>query len=72
MSELRHVKRLKILINLVKLLLYSFQLEVKITSNFTYDAGADDYISKPVKPKILLKKISNIAKKISSENAKDY
>ena len=32
-----------------------------------YDAGADDYISKPVNPKILLKKISNIAKKISSE-----
>ena len=34
-----------------------------------YDAGADDYISKPVKPKILLKKISNIAKKIKSENS---
>ena len=33
-----------------------------------YDAGGDDYISKPVKPKILLKKISNIAKKIKSEN----
>ena len=32
-----------------------------------YDAGADDYISKPVKPKILLKKISNIAKKINYE-----
>ena len=32
-----------------------------------YDAGADDYISKPVKPKILLKKISNIAKKINFE-----
>ena len=32
-----------------------------------YDAGADDYISKPVKPKILMKKISNIAKKINSE-----
>ena len=32
-----------------------------------YDAGADDYISKPVKPKILIKKISNIAKKIRSE-----
>ena len=31
-----------------------------------YDAGADDYISKPVQPKILLKKISNIAKKIKS------
>ena len=32
-----------------------------------YDAGADDYISKPIKPKVLLKKISNIAKKINSE-----
>ena len=32
-----------------------------------YDAGADDYISKPIKPKILLKKISNIAKKINSK-----
>ena len=31
-----------------------------------YDAGADDYISKPIKPKILLKKILNIAKKIKS------
>ena len=31
-----------------------------------YDAGADDYISKPIKPKILLKKISNIAKKLKS------
>ena len=31
-----------------------------------YAAGADDYISKPIKPKILLKKISNIAKKIKS------
>ena len=29
-----------------------------------FDAGADDYISKPVKPKILLKKISSIAKRI--------
>ena len=34
-----------------------------------YDAGADDYISKPVKPKILLKKISNIVKKINSEKS---
>ena len=31
-----------------------------------YDTGADDYISKPIKPKILIKKISNIAKKIKS------
>ena len=29
-----------------------------------FDAGADDYISKPVKPKILLKKISSIAKRL--------
>ena len=34
-----------------------------------YDAGADDYISKPIKPKILLKKISNIAKKIKSNKS---
>ena len=41
------------------------------TEDFTqisaYDAGADDYISKPIKPKILLKKISNISKKINSK-----
>lgn len=30
-----------------------------------FDAGADDYISKPVKPKILLKKISSIAKRLN-------
>ena len=35
-----------------------------------FDAGADDYINKPVKPKILLKKISSIAKRIFSENNK--
>ena len=33
-----------------------------------FDAGADDYINKPVKPKILLKKISSIARRILSEN----
>lgn len=41
------------------------------TEDFTqisaYDAGADDYISKPIKPKILFKKISNISKKINSK-----
>ena len=41
------------------------------TEDFTqisaYDAGADDYISKPIKPKILLKKILNISKKINSK-----
>ena len=32
-----------------------------------FDAGADDYINKPVKPKILLKKISSISRRILSE-----
>jgi two-component system alkaline phosphatase synthesis response regulator PhoP len=33
-----------------------------------FDAGGDDYISKPVKPKILLKKIESIVKRIRSNN----
>ena len=37
-----------------------------------FDAGADDYISKPVKPKILLKKISSIAKRLDrNKNSSD-
>ena len=35
-----------------------------------FDAGADDYINKPVKPKILLKKISSISRRILLENNK--
>jgi len=35
-----------------------------------FDAGADDYISKPVKPKILLKKISSIFKRIQKKENK--
>ena len=35
-----------------------------------FDAGADDYISKPVKPKILLKKISSIFKRIHKKENK--
>ena len=35
-----------------------------------FDAGADDYISKPVKPKILLKKIDSIFKRINSKKNK--
>ena len=31
-----------------------------------FDAGADDYLTKPVKPKILIKKISSISKRISN------
>ena len=33
-----------------------------------FDAGADDYINKPVKPKILLKKISSISRRMMSDN----
>ena len=37
-----------------------------------FDAGADDYISKPVKPKILLKKISSIDKRLDrNKNSSD-
>ena len=35
-----------------------------------FDAGADDYISKPVKPKILLKKISSILKEFTKKKIK--
>ena len=35
-----------------------------------FDAGGDDYISKPVKPKILLKKISSIFKRIHKKENK--
>ena len=33
-----------------------------------FDAGADDYINKPVKPKILLKKISSISRRMMPDN----
>jgi len=35
-----------------------------------FDVGADDYISKPVKPKILLKKIASIFKRINKSKNK--
>ena len=35
-----------------------------------FDSGADDYISKPVKPKILLKKIASILKRIHKKENK--
>jgi two-component system alkaline phosphatase synthesis response regulator PhoP len=37
-----------------------------------FDAGADDYISKPVKPKILLKKITSIIKRIYSNSSDEH
>tara|TARA_B100000768_G_scaffold181992_1_gene208139 strand:+ start:4223 stop:4903 length:681 start_codon:yes stop_codon:yes gene_type:complete len=33
-----------------------------------FDAGGDDYITKPVKPKILLKKIESVLKRLKSVN----
>ena len=37
-----------------------------------FDAGADDYISKPVKLKILLKKIASIIKRIYSNSSDEH
>ncbi|MDA9330095.1 response regulator transcription factor [bacterium] len=37
-----------------------------------FDAGADDYISKPVKPKILLKKIASLIKRIYSNSKVEH
>ena len=36
------------------------------TQILAFDAGADDYITKPIKPKILLKKIASIFNRINS------
>ena len=45
----------------------------RITQIAAFDAGADDYINKPIKPKILLKKITNIAKRLKSfENGETF
>ena len=38
----------------------------EFTQITAFDAGGDDYISKPVKPKILLKKIESILKRLKS------
>ncbi|MGY8946325.1 MAG: response regulator transcription factor [Flavobacteriales bacterium] len=37
-----------------------------------FDAGGDDYISKPVKPKILLKKINSILKRMSLNKIENH
>ena len=62
-SEIRKIDQLRNTI-----ILFLSARSEDYTQISAYDAGADDYISKPVKPKILLKKISNIAKKIKLEN----
>tara|TARA_B110000503_G_scaffold120784_1_gene183711 strand:- start:9252 stop:9932 length:681 start_codon:yes stop_codon:yes gene_type:complete len=37
-----------------------------------FDAGGDDYVSKPIKPKILLKKINSILKRMKSSNTENH
>ncbi len=36
-----------------------------------FDAGADDYITKPVKPKILVSKVKSLLRRLKSEEEKD-
>ena len=43
----------------------------EFTQITAFDAGGDDYISKPVKPKILLKKIESILKRLKSNKNKN-
>ena len=57
------IREIKILTN-TRIIFLSARGE-DFTQIAAFDAGADDYISKPVKPKILLKKISSIAKRLN-------
>lgn len=36
-----------------------------------FDAGADDYINKPIKPRVLISRIHALLRRYTSENAKD-
>ena len=36
------------------------------------EAGADDYITKPIKPKVLLSKIKAILRRLKAESSKNY
>ena len=57
------IREIKILSN-TRIIFLSARGE-DFTQIAAFDAGADDYITKPVKPRILLKKISSIAKRIN-------
>ena len=37
-----------------------------------FDAGADDYISKPIKPKLLISKIHSLLRRLQEEEIKNY
>ena len=67
-TEIRNIDNLKN----VQIIFLSARGE-DYTQIAAFDAGADDYINKPIKPKILLKKITNIAKRLNSfENGKTF
>ena len=67
-TEIRNIDNLKN----VQIIFLSARGE-DYTQIAAFDAGADDYINKPIKPKILLKKIINIAKRLnSSENSETF
>jgi len=61
-----HIKEIPSLVN-TRIIFLSARSE-DYTQLSAFDAGADDYISKPVKPKILLKKIESIFKRINKKN----
>tara|TARA_A100001011_G_scaffold130753_1_gene137809 strand:- start:183 stop:866 length:684 start_codon:yes stop_codon:yes gene_type:complete len=60
------IREIKILTN-TRIIFLSARGE-DFTQIAAFDAGADDYISKPIKPKILLKKISSIVKRLNRNN----
>ena len=67
-TEIRNIDNLKN----VQIIFLSARGE-DYTQIAAFDAGADDYINKPIKPRILLKKITNIAKRLNSfENGKTF
>ena len=67
-AEIRNIDNLKN----VQIIFLSARGE-DYTQIAAFDAGADDYINKPIKPKILLKKITNIAKRLKSfENGETF
>lgn len=43
----------------------------EFSQSAAYDAGADDYVTKPIKPKILLKKIKALSRRLKNADNKD-
>lgn len=43
----------------------------EFSQSAAYDAGADDYVTKPIKPKILLKKIKALTRRLKSGDDKE-